>query len=59
MMAVSDESRFPPIDDVGGFLITLACIALIAFGKENATINAVLFTVIGKMFGKYQRKSRK
>ncbi len=59
-MAISAAPRFPPIDDLSGFVIVLVCLALIAFGKENATINAVLFTVIGKMFGKYQSKiSRK
>ena len=48
-----------PIDDIGGLIIVLFCLFLISAGKDNATINAVLFTVIGKMFGKYQRKTKR
>lgn len=47
------------VDDWGAVAIVLVCLGLTAFGKENATVNAVLFTVIGKMFGKYARKGRR
>lgn len=53
MLAIAREL---PIDDWGGVIIVLFCLCLITFGKDNATVNAVLFTVIGKMFGKYQKK---
>lgn len=56
MLAVGDELA---VDTIGGMLIILVCLLLIAFGKESPTINAVMFTVIGKLFGKYQKKSRK
>lgn len=56
MLAVGDEM---PIDTIGGVLIILVCLVLIAFGKESATINAVMFTIIGKLFGKYQKKIRR
>lgn len=44
------------IDDWSGIIIVMFCLCLVSFGKDNATVNAVLFTVIGKMFGKYQKK---
>lgn len=55
MLAVKSATDFP-IDDLGGFLIVIFCLMAIVFGRDSATINAVLFTVIGKMFGKYQKK---
>jgi hypothetical protein len=57
MLAVVDESYLPPIDDLGGVIIVLFCLGLIAMGRDNGTVNAVLFAVIGRMFGKYQRKT--
>lgn len=45
------------IDDLGAVVIALACLAIIAFGKETATITSVLLTVVGFMFGKYTRKA--
>lgn len=44
------------IDDIGAMVIVIFCLVLIAVGKDSETVKAVLFTVIGKMFGKYQNK---
>lgn len=48
-----------PMDDLGGVIIIMFCLALVAFGKETATIQSVLLTVVGFMFGKHTRKQRK
>lgn len=48
-----------PFDDIGGVLISLSCLALIAIGKESATVNSVLFMAVGFMFGKHTRKTRR
>lgn len=47
------------LDDLGAVVIALSCLAIIAFGKETATVTSVLLTVIGFMFGKYTRKARR
>jgi len=59
VLGIVSESRMPPIDDLGGVIIVLFCLGLIALGRDNSTVNAVLFTVIGRMFGKYQQKTRR
>lgn len=56
-MTTGGNDRVLPFDDLGALAIVLFCLGAIVLGKENATINAVLFTVIGKMYGKYQRKT--
>ena len=48
-----------PWDEIGGVLIVMSCLGMIAFGRETATVQSVLLTVIGFMFGKHKRKSRK
>lgn len=55
-MTPGSSDRVLPFDDLGALVIVLFCLGAIVLGKENATINAVLFTVIGKMYGKYQKK---
>lgn len=47
------------IDDLGAVVIVLACLGLIALGRETATVTSVLLTVVGFMFGKHTRKARR
>jgi len=47
-----------PVDDIGAYLIALACLGLIALGKETTTSTNVLLTVVGFLFGVHSRKKR-
>lgn len=58
MVMGNDEPRFQ-IDDLGAVIIVLACLGLIALGKETAAFIGIVHTVIGFMFGKHTRKTRK
>jgi len=40
-------------------IIVLACLGLIAAGKETAAFIGIVHTVIGFMFGKHTRKGKK
>ena len=48
-----------PFDDLGGILIAISCLILIGLGKETTTVTSVLLTVVGFIFGKYTRKSKR
>ena len=48
-----------PIDDLGAVIIAIICLLIIAFGKETSTVSNVLLTVVGFIFGKYTRKSKR
>lgn len=54
-----DSIKSMPVDDIGGIVVALACLVLIGIGKETATVTSVLLTVVGFMFGKYTRKTRR
>jgi MFS-type transporter involved in bile tolerance (Atg22 family) len=53
-----DERRFQ-IDDLGAVIIVLACLGLIALGKETAAFIGIVHTIIGFLFGKHTRKGKK
>lgn len=55
-MATRGNRAELPIDNIGGIVIILFCLGIVIAGKDNATTNAVMFAMIGKMFGKYERK---
>ena len=54
----NDERRFQ-IDDLGAVIIVLACLGLIAAGKETAAFIGIVHTIIGFLFGKHTRKGKK
>jgi len=54
----NDERRFQ-IDDLGAVIIVLACLGLIAAGKESAAFIGIVHTIIGFLFGKHTRKGKK
>ena len=58
-MGTENNDRPFQIDDLGAVIIVLACLGLIAAGKETAAFIGIVHTVIGFMFGKHTRKGKK
>ena len=58
-MGTGNDEKWFQIDDLGAVIIVLACLGLIALGKETAAFIGIVHTIIGFLFGKHTRKGKK